>query len=735
MVNNDSAYDSHEEFFGEDAALVNEATVEKEPPSAIHMRQRDFHLLIAKNKKSAVWVFIVSAVCLGCALGEVGYDTSDTPEDAPVNPPWGMVPATDESTVFTWQSWFSIWVTMISLMFMINGIPPELTLLLATLIFRLFGIITDKEAWSGFESTSVLSIGVLFIVAKALENSGTIQLAVKYVLGKPKNSVLATLQLCIPVAIVSAFINDTPVVVMMLPIVEKWAQEIGIPKQKLLMPLSFSALLGGMCTLIGTSTNLVLKGLVDKDDSQDFTLDFFSMTAVGAPNALICVLYLAFGGHYLLPDGPNDGSVDESQEDDSDRSGGRYYIQYFKVGAENEGKTPMNLGVTLEPGATLVDIKTDSSLLPHELSLDERVLKRDDILVFSTTVKGLLALRTKIERSGGSAEPVSPQYSKLGSRRRHRKLYEVIVDNSCPLIGSSVIEADSLKHYEAAIFAFRPRSRGNGKRVTLQPNSDSTTVTVQEHDHTAELDIEIGDALLLEGYGDFKKKWEDSNHFMLVNSIENSQPTRNELSKDKYRKYFAGLVLITMVSLVASKALKIFDASILAAFALVAMQCITVSEGFATIKGRIILAILACYGLGKALENTHVTAAVANGATDVGKHFYSFMGDFMGSVGVLFSVFVVCSAMSCIVSNQATVILLYPIVKDMTGLEGTTIQRFVVILIMGASSSFMTPFGYQTNLMVWAPGRYSFFDYTKFGAPLTLIVGLSSAFFTRILIS
>eukprot|EP00656_Telonema_subtile_P004511 TRINITY_DN12058_c0_g1_i2.p1 TRINITY_DN12058_c0_g1~~TRINITY_DN12058_c0_g1_i2.p1 ORF type:complete len:448 (-),score=104.20 TRINITY_DN12058_c0_g1_i2:122-1465(-) len=441
---------------------------------------------------------------------------------------------------------------------------------------------------------------------------------------------------------------------MMMPIVDQWSAKLNIPKQKLLMPLSFAALLGGMCTLIGTSTNLVLQGLVDKDLDSGVKLEFFTMTPVGAPVALACCLYMALFGQWILPDGPNDGGVHTDAEQ-------RLYAVDFIVMASFDGQTVEQLGLTRVPGARLA---------PGE---HDRVLRTAETIQFCATPKALLAL---CRQEGLCIVPLDPRHNDLGSRRRHRCLLEVVLSVHSPLVGCYVSQSSALPLYEAAVLA--------AHRVREEDDKYRT-----------------GDTLLLEGFPRFETQHGGSDHFLLCSVVSDSTPHREGQVTDVVRKYGAAVVLVAMVSLVAAKVLEIFVASLIATYLLLGMQCITVNQGFRAIKGRVILAILACYGLGHALDNTGVTQKTAEGFVNLGTQ--------LGAIGSLFLVFLVCSTLSCIVSNQATVQLLYPIVKNMQ-IPGCTLSQFVVILVMGASSSFMTPFGYQTNLMVWPLGRYAFLD-------------------------
>ena len=200
---------------------------------------------------------------------------------------------------FTWKSWITIELTLVALVLLLHNHPPEWVMLGVTAVLLLLNIITPADAIKGMGSSSILAIGVLFPVAKGLEQAGTVEVLLSAVLGAPTTTGAAILRLSVPVCIVSAFMNNTPVVAMMIPVVESWSARTGIPAAKLLIPLSFSSMLGGMCTLLGTSTNLILQDLAVKSHPP-FEISMFSMTSVGGPVAMVGILVMVFGSG-LLP--------------------------------------------------------------------------------------------------------------------------------------------------------------------------------------------------------------------------------------------------------------------------------------------------------------------------------------------------------------------------------------------------------------------------------------------------
>ena len=380
---------------------------------------------------------------------------------------------------FTWKSYATLQMTLCIFCALLHNWPPDIVLLTATVSFRWMNIINEEEAWSGFQSDSILAIGVLFVVAKSLEEAGTIETLVRSVLGTSKNVSYAVLRLCVPLVLVSGFINDTPTVAMMLPVVERWAQRLGQPVSKFMIPLSFSALLGGTCTLIGTSTNLVLQGLIDKDirDGNDpgFELEFFTMTPVAGAVALVSVAYMVLAAPCLLPN----TSVATARTEEKRQ----YFIECI-VQRDSGSQTVTDMGLCNITGATLHSIKRAqgpthsvavhraeppvaqrSQSMPATLAnvavglpatdiQGTETLQLGDIVCFCCTADSVPIVR-KLERF--MAMPRSPLSYSLGAQRRRRCLVEVVLAPGCPLIGQSVEKADSISLYGAAIFALKPR--------------------------------------------------------------------------------------------------------------------------------------------------------------------------------------------------------------------------------------------------------------------------------------
>jgi len=296
---------------------------------------------------------------------------------------------------FTWQSWATIALTLEALLLMANNLPPDVVMLSVTVMLRLLGVITEEQAWRGFSSPGILAIGVLFVVAKCLEEAGTIELLAGFFLGRTSRPRLAVLQLCVPVALVSSVVNDTPLVAMMIPIVLKWANDNAQPVSWFLLPLSYSALLGGVVTIIGSSTNLVLADLMLNDavhgHDPGYQLGFFSTTPVALPVALIGVVYMAVVTPALLP--PRQGQANGRQgkaaqgaeakrQDGRCAAGGGHqarmgYEVCLSVRGAAAGRRPAALGLLRVAGAQLCSIRRASaSVAVGDTCVDMVALRR-----------------------------------------------------------------------------------------------------------------------------------------------------------------------------------------------------------------------------------------------------------------------------------------------------------------------------------------------------------------------
>lgn len=669
---------------------------------------------------------------------------------------------------FTWKSWLTIEITLMALTLLLHNHPPECVMLGVTAVLLLLGIITPDEAIKGMGSASILAIGVLFAVAKGVEQTGAVELLLSSVLGSPTSTGWAIARLSVPVCITSAFMNNTPVVAMMIPVVESWSARTGIPASKLLIPLSFSSMLGGMCTLLGTSTNLILQDLAAQCPpgpngaplstcEPPFEITMFSMSSVGVPIAAVGILVMSvFNG--LMPTRANVGSSADATLS---------YTTSFRATAAAEGRSASAVGLAAVPGAKLVQLQKDRQraspawqtyqpdALPSKVQagpLLERPLSEGDVLVFQTSADGIAALRKFRELVIDKQQALAA----LGAGRRHRRLFEASLAVSSPLVGEPLDSTVALVTYNCAILAHRPFSAplrlwsglseedaNSGLRVRASsspglalpvvgspranPMSSKKTPLlgagyVAEGGAGAgagaavdsgEITMQQGDTIVIEAPNHFAMRQGASSHFSVTRELKDSFAPRFDKASDRVRMQVSGAILLLMVILAATNAYVIFSAALFASMLLITAQCLTIEEALGSIKGRVIIAICATYGLGAALQKTGVASAIASGLVALGLK--------IGNIGLLAMLFLCTAVLSCVVSNQATVILLWPVINSIK-IEGLHLGQFAITLMMGASTAFITPIGYQTSLMVFGPGNYVFGDFVKIGGLITLFL-------------
>jgi di/tricarboxylate transporter len=475
------------------------------------------------------------------------------------------------------------------------------------------------------------------------------------------------------VAAVSGFLNNTPVVAMFLPAVIDWARQNRLSVSKLLIPLSYAAILGGTCTLIGTSTNLVVNGLLTTEAGLP-SLRMFDITWVGLPAALVGGAYLVLLGRWLLPDRrPVMSDLDDPRE---------YTVEMVVESTSPlAGKTIEAAGLRHLPGMYLVEIERDGEVLPA-IGPQHR-LRAGDRLVFAGVVESVLDL----QRFRGLV-PASDQVFKLGVPRPERCFTEAVVSDSCPLVGKSIREGRFRNVYNAAVIAVArngERVRGKIGDITLRP----------------------GDTLLLEADPGFADRQRNSRDFFLVSRLPDSRPLRED------RALVAMAILAGMVLTATLGWLSMLQAALLAAGLMLVTRCINGAAARGAVDWTVLITIAASFGLGHALETTGAARFVAERLIALAG------GDPWLTLAVVYLVTMVFTEL---ITNNAAAVLVFPIALSTSQALGVSFLPFAIAIMMAASASFSTPIGYQTNLMVYGPGGYRFTDYFKVGIPLNLLL-------------
>jgi di/tricarboxylate transporter len=578
-----------------------------------------------------------------------------------------------------WEAWFTLAVVVGILIILVReSLPTDIVMVGALTLLVAVGELRHSpmlpsiaQAVAGMGNTGLITVGVLFVVVSGLVQTGAMELVAAPIIGQPKTARSALVRILAPVTTLSAFLNNTPVVAMFMPVVEDICKRSRISPSKLYIPMAYAATFGGVCTLVGTSTNLIVQGLLVEDGKAG--MGMFDLAWVGLPCAVAGVAFFVLFGQWLLPDRrPAVTTHDDPRE----------YTVDTMVLADGPlvGKSIEEAGLRHLPGLFLARIdRAGEEIAP--VSPRER-LQGGDHLVFA----GVLDSVVDLAKTRGLALAPEPSHE-LDTPVAKRRLIEAVVSNRCPLIGISIREGEFRSYYNAAVVAV---ARG-GQRV---PGKIGDIV------------LEPGDTLLLETDEDFLLRQRNSSHFFLVSGVENSQPVRRD------RAWVALFLLVAMVTVSTFGWLDLLTAAFIAAGWMLALGCCSVSQARQSIDWSLLVVIAAALGIGKSIEMSGLAEVVAS-------QIIGFAGGHPW--WVLAAVYFVTMVFTELVTNNAAAVLVYPIAMSAAHSLGASEMPFVIAIAIGASAGFATPFGYQTNLMVYGPGGYKFTDYLRVGIPLDLI--------------
>lgn len=575
-----------------------------------------------------------------------------------------------------WEGWFSLGIVVLCFgLFAFSRAAPDVVTAGALTLLLLFGILTPTEALAGFSNPGMLTVGVLYVVVTGLTQTGAVGWVGPNLLGRPRGPSYARLRLMLPVAGLSAFLNNTPVVAIFIPAVQDWAKRHRLELSRLLIPLSYASIAGGTCTLIGTSTNLVVDGLY----SERFGgpgLGLFEPIWVGLPVAVTVLVFLLTAGHWLLPRRvPAASSYEDVRE----------YIAEMLVEPSSPlvGKSIEDAGLRQLPGLFLIEIERGEQVLPAVSS--QVILQGNDRLVFA----GILDSVMDLQRTRGLI-PATHQVFKLDVPRPGRCFVEAVLSDKSPLIGKSVRQGRFRNRYDAVIIALAR----NGERVARK---------------IGDIVLAPGDTLLLETRPDFVEQQKNSRDFLLVSQIGDSHPLKHEHAP------VAIAIVVAMIAVVTIGWLSMLEAALLAAGLMIITRCTDSRTARRSPDWQVLVVIATSFGIGAALEKTGAAAWLAGGLIGLAD------GDPWITLAL---VFVATALLTSLATNNVAAVLVFPIAIQAAETMGVSPMPFVLTLMIAASASFATPIGYQTNLMVFNVGGYRFGDFVRVGVPLTLVVGL-----------
>ncbi|MBK8451867.1 MAG: SLC13 family permease [Thiofilum sp.] len=575
----------------------------------------------------------------------------------------------------SWEAVLTLAVVVgVLLALALSTIAADLILMAALLTLLVSGVLTANEAFAGFGNTGLMTIAALYIVAAGLRETGAVQCIARTVLGQPKTIQGAQWRLLLPSAGLSAFLNNTTVVAMFMPAVQDWCQRLKLPPSKLLLPLSYAAILGGTCTLIGTSTNLVVNGLLQKTGHAG--LGMFDITLVGLAVLITGAGFILLLGNRLLP---SSSGVIESPEQIRE-----YHVEMVvQEGGILVGKTVAAAGLSQLGYGYLAEIERGNELIQSPDA--EFVLQANDLLAFIGAPRCAHELRS-IE----GLRPANDDIHKLGIVHYRRRLVEAVLSEEFPFLGMTLRECDFLSNYQAVVLSV---SRGGTKLA----------------DKGLNVRLQAGDTLLMEAGKDFANQYRFRKDFMLVSALDNSSPPNFAKAK------LALGILAVMVVLSALEIIPILEAAWLAAGVMLLTRCLNAGLARRSIDFTVLTVIGASFALGEAMTKTGAAQWIAQSVMEFGVE---------SPLVALSLVYIMTSLFTEVITNNAAAALMFPIATSLASQFGVDIVPFAIAIMFAASASFMTPIGYQTNLMVYGPGGYRVSDYLKVGTPLNIMIGV-----------
>ena len=560
-------------------------------------------------------------------------------------------------------------------MLMATRFAPDVILVAALTLLMVTGVLSPAEALSGLSNPGLATVGVLYVVAAGLVDTGGIHMLGARLLGQPKSTASAQLRLMLPVTGLSGFLNNTPVVAMMVPFVEEWGRRCQIPVSRLMIPLSYAAIFGGVCTIIGTSTNLIVNGMFIESNTHG-GFGFFEIGLLGAPLAVAGTLFVIATGRWLLPDRRSPLREPEQVRE--------YTLEMLvEEGSSLIGRNLEEAGLRNLPGAFLAEIERGGTVLP---AVSPRVrLQGGDRLLFVGVVDSVVEL----VRVRGLV-PAPDQLFKLDAPRAERRFFEVVVSRSSPMVGVTIREGQFRTRYDAVVIAVAR----NGSRVRGK---------------VGDIEVRTGDTLLLESRPSFLTRQRNSRDFLLVSEVRDASLPRYD------RAWTATAILVAMVLMATSGLLSMLEAALLAAGLMLITRCTSAAGARNRIDWSVLTVIGASLGLGVAMSKS-------GAAENIALWWIGMAGD--NPWLALVAVYAITSVFTELITNNAAAVLIFPIAEATAQGLGVSLWPFVAVVMVAASASFATPIGYQTNLMVYGPGGYRFSDYLKIGGPLNVLLGV-----------
>ncbi|MCR9292477.1 MAG: SLC13 family permease [bacterium] len=609
-----------------------------------------------------------------------------------------------------------------------RGTPTEVLFCLALGIYVLSGVLTPERAWLGFADPAVIAIAGLLVVSSALRTSGVLDRLGRRLLGRVGTEKGALSRLSGVVIASSAFLLNTAIVAMLMPLAIYWCRQRHIAPSRILLPISYLAILGGTCTLVGTSTNFVVNGILSEVTEQiavalppnassattesslrGYSTEWLSayqsalvpmtltdITWVGVPCALTGLLVLLAFGKHLLPD--------RREMLDSLEEQRREYLVEMTVaaGCGLIGKSVEEGGLRHLPGLFLIEIDRKGSVLAPVAPTD--LIEENDRLVFT----GIVATIVDLEKIPGLVPAADMNYEISQEKNLTRSLVEVVLSPSSPLVGRSIRNANFRQLYNAAVVAVHR----NGERLPTK---------------IGDIELTSGDTLLLQTQPGFVKSFRNRPDFYLVSGVEDGDSRRHDKLAPAVVIVLGLIAWLFLMPLFPTLLQPIYGSELpgfltsptaaifVAALCVIVTRCLSVSDARSALDLPMLLTIGAAIGVGRGMHDSGAAALLATRIVDL-------IGD--NPYVALVAVFAVTICLTEMVSNVAVAAMMISIAIGVASNLEVNPRPFIMAVTLAASLSFISPIGYQTNLMVMGPGGYRPIDYVRAGLPLSIAVSV-----------
>ncbi|WP_052255380.1 SLC13 family permease [Salinicoccus sp. YB14-2] len=544
-------------------------------------------------------------------------------------------------------------------------------------LFLLSGTITTEQALSGFSNEGMLTVLLLFIVAGAIQKHGIIENFIYGILGKSKSLHISMVKLLAPISFASGFLNNTPIVITLTPILRDWARDNGFSPSKLLIPLSYATILGGTITMIGTSTNLIVNGLLINAGVGGFS--FFTLSIVGVPITLVGLIYILTVGYKILPNnlGAEDTIRKEAKEFLAEATIGEkfeYVNDKIITASKNSLKGIYIIEIIREDGQHIFPVSAHT------------FIRKGDNLIFSATLSKI----AEVEKLKGISLKTGTDDSLEVLQNDNHHLVEAVISHNSGLVGKTIRSSLFRSTYNAGVIAVHR----NNQRITSR---------------VGDIVLKPGDTLLLLAENSFVQRHQHSHNFYVVSTVNPPETLR----QSNLKGILALGLLLVMIFSVTLGMLSMFEAMLIAVVLLIITRLINWSEILTYIQFDVILLIASAFGIGAAMTQSGLAQFIA-------ENMLSFARP-LGVLGIIFIVYIVTNIFTELITNSAAAVLMFPIAFEIAAQLDIPYMGLIITIAIAASCSFITPIGYQTNLIVYGPGGYKFSDYIKIGTPLVLI--------------